>query len=347
VTTPDAAERALLARYRPRLMFPEDHPGPIDFYRDYVAAGELFDGNGTLVSRAVTRDMINAYKSDPYAVFRHSPENLNTSTPVIYGRIDRDTVEFEVDGQISQVPFIFLTYHAVFRHSGLPSGLAAWKALLVGLVGDLHDWHQLDHYTAVTLVLDEWRTPVAVMLQQHNYQHTYLIGEGVDLPADGRLLVDVAIRSNELYPHVPGRQVRRAVRFATPDGMAYLLRFGDQPVLAADDVTHSVREADYLLGYLPPNDAFYVFQGFLGERRLLSGRSGPPGAAYNTLPALKPLGLQMLAGYWRAANAGDWKRYRKAAEAGRGEVGFAKAQSPVFHANWQCLRRKPRGCRLH
>ena len=34
---PSAAERTLLERYRPRVFLPAGHPGPIDFYRDYIA----------------------------------------------------------------------------------------------------------------------------------------------------------------------------------------------------------------------------------------------------------------------------------------------------------------------
>ncbi|HSA81586.1 MAG TPA: hypothetical protein VLE23_12265, partial [Geminicoccaceae bacterium] len=45
---PSAAERALLERYRPRVWLPEGHEGPIDFYRDYVAQGELRAPNGEL-----------------------------------------------------------------------------------------------------------------------------------------------------------------------------------------------------------------------------------------------------------------------------------------------------------
>jgi hypothetical protein len=50
---------------------------------------------------------------------------------------------------------------------------------------------------------------------------------------------------------------------------------------------------------MPPSDAFYVFQGWLGERRRIPGRSGPPGADYNTLPAFKPKAVQLAAFYWR------------------------------------------------
>lgn len=38
-------------------------------------------------------------------------------------------------------------------------------------------------------------------------------------------------------------------------------------------------EAAYRLAYLPPSDAFYTFEGFLGERRRLNagyGKSGNP-----------------------------------------------------------------------
>ena len=66
--------------------------------------------------------------------------------------------------------------------------------------------------------------------------------------------------------------------------------------------------ADYQLGFLPPDDAFYAFAGYLGERRLLPGRDGPPGADYNTLTALKPLYRQWVAGYWREGNSGDLNR---------------------------------------
>lgn len=341
-TTPSAAERALLERYRPRILIPENQPGPIDFYRDYIARGSLHDGRGNLLSDAVAQALLNRHKGDPRAEFRHLPPASGNSSPVTYARVD-DIAVGNPDG-VEREAFILLTYHFVFRHSGLPGNLEKWKAALLGLAGDLRDWHQLDHYTAVTLVLDQSETPVAVMIQQHNYHRTFLIGEGITLPPEGRVKIDVAVRSNELYPHRPGRHRRRAVRFADRKGMAYLMGFGPRPFVAADDVTDSAREARYALEYLPPNDAFYMFQGFLGERRLLPGRSGPPGASYNTLPELKPLDLQLLSGYWRAGNEGDWRRYLSTVD--RGEAAFAAAQAPVFLHNMRCLRNRSRGCRL-
>lgn len=343
-TGPGPEQRTLLMRHRPRILVPNDQPGPIDFYRDYVAHGSLYDGRGKLVSSAVTQALLNRFKGDEKAEFRHLPSNPGSSNPVIYARIDHAVLRDSTSDEGAGKSFIFLTYHAVFRYSGLPTALKGWKAVLLGLPGDLRDWHQLDHYTAATVVLDAKETPVAVMLQQHNYLHTYLIGEAIQLPPDGRVVIDVAIRSNELYPHLPGRHRRRAVRFADRSGMAYLLGFGDRPFVAADDITESAREVDYGLEFLPPSDAFYTFQGFLGERRFLPGRSGPPGAAYNTLPEMKPLAVQLMSGYWREGNAGDWQRYRNAI--GEGKAGFAAAQAPVFLHNLGCLADRLSRCPL-
>jgi hypothetical protein len=343
-TMPSLEQRRLLLRHRPRILIAADQPGPIDFYRDYIAHGNLYDGQGELVSSAVTLEQLNRFKGDPRAEFRHLPSNPDKTNPVLYARIDRATLSDARSGKDARKSFVFLTYHAVFRHSGLPKGLKGWKAALLGLLGDLRDWHQLDHYTAVTVVLDAKETPVAIMLQQHNYLRTHLVGEGIELPPDGRVVIDVAARSNELYRHLQGRHRRRAVRFADRDGMAYLMGFDRQPLIAADDVTDSAREVEYALEFLPPDDAFYMFQGFLGERRLLPGRSGPPGASYNTLPEMKPLDVQLLSGYWRQGNTGDWQRYRAAN--GEGEAGFAAAQAPVFLYNLGCLADRPSGCRL-
>lgn len=84
------------------------------------------------------------------------------------------------------------------------------------------------------------------------------------------------------------------------------------------------------LDFLPPSDAFYSFQGFLGARRRLPGRDGPPGADFNTWPTLKPWVSQMLTGFWRAGNEDDWARL----EAGYGRSGrpqdFVDAQTVPF-----------------
>ena len=114
----------------------------------------------------------------------------------------------------------FAEYHAAHPPrdslSGLAAGFSGWRAGLLGLFADLDDWHQLDHYTAATVVLAESGRPVALMLQQHNYHHTYLLGDrledGLPAPADERIGVDVATRSNEREPALQraGERVGRA-----------------------------------------------------------------------------------------------------------------------------------------
>ena len=298
-TPPTAAEQALLNRHRPRLFVPRTHPGPVSFYDDYIAQGRLFDADGAEISRAVDRELLNQYRDTPRVLFRHEAQRRPAS-PVAFGRVRRDHIRLPDTGIVD---LTFLTYHFVFRTSGLPYGLPRWQWALAGLFGAHLDWHQLDHYTAATLVLDAAERPVALKLQQHNYLRSYLYG--LDLPEliDDRPEVTAAIGSNELYPHHPERRRHRAVPFISRDTVAYLVLGENRPRLQADDVTHGEVEVPYRLDFLPPSDAFYTFRGWLGARRRLPGRTGPPGADYNTLPAFKPMGLQLLAFYWHHGHA--------------------------------------------
>ena len=110
---------------------------------------------------------------------------------------------------------------------------------------------------------------------------------------------------------------------------------------------------------IPPDDIYQLraqVSQWIAEPRVqaivttggtgLTGRDGPPGARYNTLPGLKPLPAQILDGYWREGNVGDWARYRSSRENGSGPAGFARAQAAVFHRNLDCLRRERKGCAL-
>lgn len=313
-TLPTSEQAALLERYRPRVFLASGHEGPIDFYQDYIADGILLDRDGEVISSAVDQALLNDYKSDPSVAFTHH-QGGGKALPKIYGRIGEETVDWP--GCDAPVTLTFLTYHLVFHNSGLPAGVPAWQSFGLGLIADLDDWHQLDHYTAVVLTLapgapveHDAPHPIAATFQQHNYQRTYLLGEASGpgrlwLPTDDRLKIDVAIRSNELYPHVEGRLSRRAVSFLDDKSAAYMIGDGSAPWLAADDITDPVREIDPPLAFLPPDDAFYTFQGWLGERRRLPGRDGPPGADYNTLPPMKPLVNQMALSWWYEGDR-DW-----------------------------------------
>lgn len=296
-TTPTARERELLERHRPRVFLARGAEGPIDFYRDYIAHGILRDEHGKILAREVGPERLNSVRHT-LASFTHVPPGT-PPRPAVYGRVDRE--RFELAGRARA--FTFLTYTLVFRHSGIPAGLTGVRELALGVVADLDDWHQLDHYTALTLALDEDLRPRAALFQQHNYMRSYVLAESegpgfLVLPPDGRLAIDVAVRSNELYPHRPGRAERRAVSFLDPATARYLVLGEAKPSLAASDVTDPAREIDPPLAYLAPSDAFYTFRGWLGERRRLPGRDGPPGADFNTLPALKERWMQMIVFHW-------------------------------------------------
>ena len=338
------ADRALARRHAPRFHLPAGHEGPIDFYRDYIAHGYLMTGDGVRINGPTPGDL-NRYRDDVRAEFTHVP-GADEPRPVVYGTVERTGLWAPRAADRTAEEFTVLTYHLAFRVSGLPAGLSPAAAIPLRLVADLDDWHQLDHYTAAFVVLDGNERPVALTLQQHNYLRTHLVGESVKLGSGGRFDIDVAIRSNELYPHTPGRGVRRAVRFMDHDARAFMMGFGERPTMSADDITDPDRSVDYQLAFLPGSDAFYSFHGYLGERRGLPGRDGPPGARYNTVPELKPLPAQILDGYWREGNAGDWARYRSSRENGSGRAGFARAQAAVFHRNLDCLRRERKGCAL-
>ncbi len=338
------ADQALARRHAPRFHLPAGHEGPIDFYRDYIAHGYLVTGGGVRIDGPAPVDL-NRYRDDVRAEFTHVP-GAAEPRPVVYVTVERTGLWAPQEPDRAAEEFTVVTYHLVFRVSGLPAATPLAVAIPLRLVADLDDWHQLDHYTAAFAVLDADERAVALTVQQHNYLRTYLVGESVALGRDRRFDIDIAIRSNELYPHAPVRTVRRAVRFLDHGARAFMMGFGKRPMMSADDITDPDRTVAYELAFLPGSDAFYAFHGFLGERRRLPGRDGPPGARYNTLPGLKPLPAQVLDGYWREGNDGDWARYQQSRKNGSGPAGFARAQAAVFHRNRACMRPGRRGCVL-
>ncbi len=296
---PTAADRNLLERWRPRIFLSPENARPISFYDDYIAFGELRGGAGNQVIYGPTREQLNALKDDPGARFEHRPSGSSSSRPIVFGRVDRDILPIGgAEDDVRQRELMFLTYHLVFRTSGLPAGIPAWLGWLSKITRWDQDWHQLDNFTAATVVMDEALTPLALMLQQHHFVRSYLFGVDLPWPTDAGPAIDVAIGSNELYPHEAGRAVRPMVGSMTLDALEYLVTGEGQPLFSGNDVTNPTEQLAYTLEYLPPSDAFYVFQGRLGKTRLLPGREGPPGANYNSWPVFERPADQLVAGYW-------------------------------------------------
>ena len=291
---PNEEERALLQQHQPVLYVAADEEGPINFYDDYIGSGMLSDENGKITQNP-SAESLNAVRHQRRAVFAHQP-SAKEIAPSGYGGISR--ANLTLAGVAHELTF--LEYHFVFRHSGLPAGVPAFYRMVADMVADSKDWHQLDHYTAAFVVLYQDK-PFAVILQQHNYMRAYFIDEEAAF-ANGSVLLDVAIQSNELYPHRTERERRRAAGSMNKSTAAYLT--GQQnggilnALLTADDITEGKKQINYDLYFLPPNDALYVFEGWLGERRKLPGRDGPPGATYRNLPSLWALEKSLYAFYW-------------------------------------------------
>lgn len=275
-------ERWLLHKFQPRLFVANDQETPIHFYDDYIAHGYLIDAQGQVLAQQVTQAVLNQY-TEASVAFVHTPTQV-PSRPTAFGRVD-----YEEDPQLGR--FTFLTYHFVFRESGLAAGLSPITKGILSLVADVDDWHQLDHYTAATIVLDESQAAVGLILQQHNNLRSYVLDADLGHQANRRVSLVAAKGSNELYvwKMSEGEEARhhRVVRFLDDTSLPYLVTGKPKPWLSAQDITEPQQEVKYKLAFIAQTDAFYRFKGYLGERRGLPGRDGPPGADYNALPVFK------------------------------------------------------------
>ena len=290
-TIPSERQRALLETYRPRIFKAVGQQGPVDFYHQYIANGVL-KANGKTINTPLEQATLNRYKNNPHAFFSYHGEATPGGEAVVYARFDNDTLIHNG----TAYPFAFLTYNLTFPTSGILDGLGIFNSAVLRIAGDLTDWHQLDHYVGLSIALYKDQ-PIAVMLQQHNYQTTYVLNQKFTLPNDKRIKVDIAKRSNELYLHSAQRVEHPAVSFTTKDNIEFLLTGNNKPLMAGYDVTHGEQEIDYQLKLLPQTDAFYQFKGHLGKSRLLPGRDGPPGADYVTLPAIMPRAVRLVFGF--------------------------------------------------
>jgi hypothetical protein len=323
----DKDARRVLQRFRPRLVVAPGASWPIDFYRDYLPNAILRDADraGHIITRTVTREVLQSI--DPHArvylELQRLPEpHGDGKRPVVYGRLYRESVPLPAsDGDSVTRQWTFLKYNVVFVRSGLPAGLPWMYEQTLRLVRlSPEDWHQLDNFCAVHIVLDEEGTPVAVLLAQHNHHRSYLIGRDLVLPRDERLVVAAAQRSNELYldQGETKPQHHRTIPWAWH--LDYLLSGNPRPWVTADDITYGRaaggEDVPYELAFLAPCDPFYTARSMLGQYRPLLGleigRNGPPGADYYTLPELMPLGTLLKASYLQDDDEDDIQAVRAA-----------------------------------
>ncbi|MBI3605538.1 MAG: hypothetical protein HY202_05875 [Nitrospirae bacterium] len=345
-------DQNLLEQFRPRLVLPPGGPYPIDFYKEYLPYSVLKRYlDGKTIANTVNPELLKTIQDDTryyldfqfdryranardrrYSISRQDSIPANERSTV-YGRVYRETVFFQTEnGKRQSKELIFLKYNVVFAISGLPSQLPFGQETGLKLAGlDPEDWHQLDNFVAVHVVLDEQEKPIAVILAQHNHHRTYLIGKDLPFPPDGRLAFDVARRSNELYPDSDSAETQRHRVIRWDIYLRYLLSGEDPPFFQAYDVTYGRRagggEVGYDLAFLPPCDPFYTAKIMLGGSRPLFGRyyigrDGPPGADYYTIPALLPPGNLLKFFYLHDGDPDDIRMVESAINVKKGTIDY-------------------------
>jgi len=329
---PAMKDRELLKRFRPRFILPPGSIRPVGFYEEYLPATVLRRfSDRAVVEETVSAEELRRQQDNNEVYLEYRPASGGKGDPVVFGRVYRERVPFpgERGGETRFLDLAFLKYNLVFPVSGLPAGLHRLAGSILRLAGlDPGDWHQLDNFVAAHIVLDGSEKPVAVLLAQHNHHRAYLAGRDFALPADGRVVFDVALRSNELYPDSESEHpVRhRVVRWSLY--LNYLLGGEGRPLASADDITYGRRaggrEAAYDLGFLSPCDPFYTAKIMLGASRPFFGfdigRDGPPGSDYYTVPELLPLGNLLKFSYLHDGDPDDLRVVGESIDERRGTM---------------------------
>ncbi len=344
-------ERELPEKFRPRLVVAPGGRYPIDFYADYLpysVARRYADRS--ILYQSVTPELLrriqddnrvyldfqfNRFRSDGRDQIHDLDDLLSPAADrvvPVYGRIIREDVTFPVEGgEARSLRLVFLKYSLIFAVSGSPARLPAGYETVLRLAGlDPEDLHEVENVVDAHVVLDEFLRPIAVILAQHNHHRTYLLGRDLFLPEDGRLVFDIAVRSNEIYPASSSSEPveRRVIRWGLY--MKYLLSGEDAPFFRGTDVTYGLnadgREIPVELKILSPCDPFYTAKIMLGEPRPFLGRyigrDGPLGADYYALPPLVPLGNLLKASYLRDGDPEDIRVVEEAIQPSKKRIDF-------------------------
>jgi len=351
--------QALLEAYRPRFILAPDSTPAVDFYRDYLPYARLrhFSDSSVRINH-VDRALLQKVQYIPgyYLDFdyqRFKREYDSDQIPSVYGRVYTEAVSFPSGSETVNRRLTFLKYNLTFPVSGLPASMNWLSHLLLGLsFMDKVDWHELDHFVAVDVVLDEHDKPIAVILAQHNHHRSYLLGKHMQLPPDKRLRFEVARRSNELYPAAASTKTSRHRTIRWTLYMKYLLTGNDPPYFRADDITYSIQAGGVAMDYdltFPSNcDPYYTAKIMLGEPRsflgMYIGRDGPPGADYYTIPELVPQGRLLKSAYLHENDKDDIAIVEKALNVSTGHMNLPlllEHGGRKFYRQWQMLASHP------
>jgi len=290
--------RKLLEEYKPKIYVHKDSYRPVDFYEDYVLNTVVKNKDGEIIKKAPTKEELIelAKERGNYLDLATSNEKyLNREvevTPKIYGRIYRD--------KIGEKSYLFLKYNMVFPYSGLPASTSKAKLLASKLIGNPKAWHELDIHGAYHIILEEDSLePVGILLNQHNYHKSYILGKDVNLPKDKKMEIAVAKYSNE--PYLWNRKSEEVRTSGTAfEKLEYLYgRTNRGGFNSGKDYLGSEEEMEKVevkLETLSSDDLIYTSSMLLGDKKKIFGLietfylAGPPGMDYYTHPEMKDLG---------------------------------------------------------
>ena len=292
---------ALAAKYKPRLVIHPDGQKPIDF-ADYLANANLL-GPAKKTNRPIADIAQLSYDEQCHSYIEPSRDPVISQPPYPwYLQAFRDQAPGDPSRQ-----WTYLKFNLVFDWSGLGvdlGGLAQVGVTLLG--GSAARWHRLDIHTAVVIAIDERGYQRAIAINQHNYVRTYLGGK--DFVMTEPATVVAAFRTNELYLDSQKDTAEQfpVVRFY--DDLLYLIAGEGKPFLLAQDLVVGAQaggiELPTRLTVIEPQAPLAAFAGLLAPpKRLLgmiyTGRDGPMGYDYYSLPATVPLNRLTALGYWQ------------------------------------------------
>ncbi len=305
---PNVEDLAIIKRFKPHVYIAPGGIFPVDFYADYLPRSVLRDdkNGGAVVNNHPSREDIKKNERT-YGMYLdyQGPPDLKGS-PVAYSRLYREKVRIDTGKSHIEVPFTFVKYNFAFVESGLPAKLPWYKRIFVEFAGNPDMWHELDIHGSIIVALiktDSDYVPVAMILAQHNYFRTYLIGRDIPYPADGRVSASFALRSNEPYPLPLGAEPVEHRSVGSPSDFSYVITGDHFAFSSGVDLVYGKKSGakpfNYRIEVLPSKDPLYVSWIPLGDKLKLFGvfssfyRTGPPGIDLNTWPELKEYGKIM------------------------------------------------------
>ncbi len=294
-TLSQAETTALLNRYHPAIYIGYGSARTVNFEDFYLHHSTLKKGRKIIKPAPINASDIKQvendrdYHSDYLGLHQSMDENAPIDAP-LYGRIYEETLPAYPPLNLPARDVLVLKYSTVFTSSGLPMGLTAIQRFFASLAGDLTIWHELDIHGAVQIIIDrKTHIPMILLLAQHNYFRSYIIGHDVMMPADRHINICYAMRSNEPYICPATTTSYRTV--GNPSALEFVLTGKKKPLIDGGyDLVYAADESQKMqvrVIQLKPDHPFYTAHIPMGDIRKLFGiiptwfRRGAPGADLN------------------------------------------------------------------